>query len=198
MQLEEKISHSTQAGLDVLVWPTGTMRMPINTGEKKPLLLFGWMYERYESKCFWFEFTVLAEKTAIVLCASFIVEDPVLQVLIMLIIEFLSVLVALKTSAPVDSTAAVLLTASDGGKCNRTLMACLAHKLQPRSLCSSVVHSFDVAFCRPKFDAALAGYRRRHYVHDDPGLGVLQRGCLGKDPDVCAAIISSIVLGALC
>jgi len=49
-------------------------------GDKRPLLLFGWFYERYESKYFWFELKVLAEKTAFVAVASFIPDDPVLQV----------------------------------------------------------------------------------------------------------------------
>ena len=49
-------------------------------GDKKPLLLFGWMYERYESKYYWYEISVLAGKTAFVVVAAFLVTDPVMQV----------------------------------------------------------------------------------------------------------------------
>jgi hypothetical protein len=48
--------------------------------KKRALLLFGWMYERYESKFYWFEMSILAEKTILVVVATFLMTDPVLQV----------------------------------------------------------------------------------------------------------------------
>uniref|UniRef100_A0A7S3QS60 TRP C-terminal domain-containing protein n=3 Tax=Dunaliella tertiolecta TaxID=3047 RepID=A0A7S3QS60_DUNTE len=82
--------------------------------KKRPLLLFGWMYERYESKFYWFELSVLFEKTVLVVVAVFIKTDPILQVVIMLIVTLATMLLSIKTSAPVDSTTAMLLTATEG------------------------------------------------------------------------------------
>uniref|UniRef100_A0A6S8Q6W5 Uncharacterized protein n=1 Tax=Dunaliella tertiolecta TaxID=3047 RepID=A0A6S8Q6W5_DUNTE len=121
----EHFQIMTAAAAGLIVYIAGTwfmfitvMRVLKQTNsfcKKRPLLLFGWMYERYESKCYWFELTILAEKTILVVVAVFIPADPILQVIIMLIVSLASTLLSIKTSAPVDSTSSLLLTATDGG-----------------------------------------------------------------------------------
>jgi hypothetical protein len=49
-------------------------------GGKRALLLFGWMYERYEAQYHWYELTQLVQKTIFVLVMIFLLTDPILQV----------------------------------------------------------------------------------------------------------------------
>ncbi|KAF5839329.1 hypothetical protein DUNSADRAFT_1106 [Dunaliella salina] len=121
----EHFQTMTAAAAGLIVWIAGNWFMFIfvlwvlkrtnSFCKKRPLLLFGWMYERYESKCYWFELAILAEKTILVVVAVFIPADPILQVIIMLIVSLASTLLSIKTSAPVDSASSLLLTATDGG-----------------------------------------------------------------------------------
>jgi hypothetical protein len=50
-------------------------------GEKVPLLLFGWLYERYKADLYWYELVSLLQRTLFVIIAVFGLLYPDIQLL---------------------------------------------------------------------------------------------------------------------
>ncbi|PNH08685.1 hypothetical protein TSOC_004720, partial [Tetrabaena socialis] len=82
-------------------------------GDKFPLLLYGWMYEKYEAHYYWYESVILVQRTGLVLVSLFI-KDPALQAVIGLIITVSVLLMDIRTSAYVDKQIHILQAGMDG------------------------------------------------------------------------------------
>ena len=57
------------------------LRKTRSFGEKVPLLLFGWVYERYKAELYWYEIISLSQRTFFVVIAVFALQYPDIQLL---------------------------------------------------------------------------------------------------------------------
>ncbi|KAG2448436.1 hypothetical protein HYH02_006328 [Chlamydomonas schloesseri] len=82
-------------------------------GDKKPLLLYGWMYERYEAQFYWYEAVIILQRTGFVLVSLFVL-DPALQAVLCMIICVAVLLLDIRTSSYVDKQIHILQAGVDG------------------------------------------------------------------------------------
>ncbi|KAG1675594.1 hypothetical protein FOA52_014182 [Chlamydomonas sp. UWO 241] len=74
-------------------------------GEKVPLLLFGWLYESYQAKWFWYEVVPLFQRTAFVVMMVFVLDNTNVQLFVCFILTGLALVAELTTEAIVDPLA---------------------------------------------------------------------------------------------
>ncbi|EFJ40756.1 hypothetical protein VOLCADRAFT_99335 [Volvox carteri f. nagariensis] len=82
-------------------------------GDRRPLLLYGWMYERYEAQFCWYETVNIFQRITFVLVALFS-NDPALQALLCMVISVAVLLLDVRTSAYMDKRIYMLQAIIDG------------------------------------------------------------------------------------
>ncbi|GFR39733.1 hypothetical protein Agub_g215 [Astrephomene gubernaculifera] len=82
-------------------------------GDRKPLLLYGWMYERYEAQYYWYETTIILQRMGFVLVSLF-VSDPALQAVLCMIVSVAVLLLDMRTSAYMDKQIHLLQAVAEG------------------------------------------------------------------------------------
>ncbi|GLC59944.1 hypothetical protein PLESTB_001556600 [Pleodorina starrii] len=82
-------------------------------GDRRPLLLYGWMYERYEAQFCWYEAVVLLQRIGFVTVALFF-ADPALQAVLAMVISIAVLVMDIRTSAYMDKHIYLLQGVTDG------------------------------------------------------------------------------------